>query len=128
LTGAIKTLVDVDGRRAAHPRFQADNFARNRELVAKIEVMAGEKGCTPAQITLAWLLAQGPDVVAIPGTRYVKRLDENLGALGVTLSADEVSRISAAVAAGAAAGPRYPQARQKAVSVGRQGAGRTRSR
>ena len=85
LTGAIKTLADVDGRRAAHPRFQAENFARNRELVAKIELMADEKGCTPAQITLAWLLAQGPDVVAIPGTRYVKRLDENLEALSVTL-------------------------------------------
>ena len=76
LTGVIKTLGDVDGRRAAHPRFQKENFGRNRELVGKIEGIAAEKGCTPAQITLAWVLAQGPDVVAIPGTRYVKRLDE----------------------------------------------------
>ena len=108
LTGAIQSLADVDGRRSAHPRFQADNFARNRELVAKIEAFARDKGCTPAQLTLAWLLAQGPDVVAIPGTRYIKRLEENLGALDVALSPEEVARISAAVPTGAAAGTRYP--------------------
>ena len=108
LTGAIQTLDDVDGRRAAHPRFQAENFATNRALVAKIEAMAAEKSCTPAQITLAWLLAQGPDVVAIPGTRHVARLEENIGALTVTLSADEVARMATAVPTGAAAGTRYP--------------------
>jgi hypothetical protein len=108
LTGAIKTFADVDGRRAAHPRFQEQNFDTNRALVAKIEAVAAEKGCTPAQVTLAWLLAQGPDVVAIPGTRYAARLDENIGALNVTLSADEVARITAAVPVGAAAGTRYP--------------------
>ena len=86
LTGTLQSLSDIDGRRAAHPRFQGENFTRNRELVAKIEKMAAEKGCTPAQITLAWLLAQGPDIVAIPGTRYAKRLDENAAALRVTLS------------------------------------------
>ena len=108
LTGAIQTLDDVDGRRAAHPRFQAENFATNRALVAKIEAMAAEKSCTPAQITLAWLLAQGPDVVAIPGTRHAARLDENIGALAVALSDSDVARIAAAVPAGAAAGTRYP--------------------
>ena len=87
------------------------------ELVAKIEAMAAEKGCTPAQITLAWVLAQGTDVVAIPGTRYVKRLDENLGALNVKLSAEEVARMSAAVPAGAAAGTRYPAGGMKAVYI-----------
>jgi aryl-alcohol dehydrogenase-like predicted oxidoreductase len=117
LTGVIKSFADVDGRRAAHPRFQAENFDHNRDLVAKIEAMAAQKGCTPAQITLAWVLAQGPDVVAIPGTRYVRRLDENLGALDVKLSPDEVSRMSAAVPAGAAAGTRYPEAAMKAVYV-----------
>jgi aryl-alcohol dehydrogenase-like predicted oxidoreductase len=117
LTGAIKSLADVDGRRSAHPRFQPENFSHNRELVAKIEAVAVQKGCTPAQVTLAWLLAQGPDVVAIPGTRYVKRLDENLGALGVTLSPAEVSRISAAVPVGAAAGTRYPEAGMKSVYI-----------
>ena len=108
LTGAIKTFADVDGRRAAHPRFQEQNFDRNRALVAKIEAVAAEKSCTSSQVTLAWLLAQGPDVVAIPGTRYAARLDENVGALTVKLSPEDVVRISAAVPAGAAAGTRYP--------------------
>jgi aryl-alcohol dehydrogenase-like predicted oxidoreductase len=108
LTGAIKTFADVDGRRAAHPRFQEQNFDQNRALVAKIEAVAAEKRCTPSQVTLAWLLAQGPDVVAIPGTRYASRLDENVGALNVKLSAGDVARISAAVPVGAAAGTRYP--------------------
>jgi len=108
LTGAIKTFADVDGRRSAHPRFQEQNFDKNRALVAKIEAIAAEKGCTPAQVTLAWLLAQGSDVVAIPGTRYPARLDENTGALKVSLTPDEVAKISAAVPTGAAAGTRYP--------------------
>jgi aryl-alcohol dehydrogenase-like predicted oxidoreductase len=108
LTGAIKSFADVDGRRAAHPRFQEQNFDQNRALAAKIEAVAAEKGCTPSQVTLAWLLAQGSDVVAIPGTRYAARLDENVGALNVKLSAQDVARISAAVPVGAAAGTRYP--------------------
>ena len=108
LTGAIKTFDDVDGRRAAHPRFQQQNFDQNRTLVAKIEDIAAEKKCTPAQLVLAWLLAQGDDVTAIPGTRYPARLDENLGALKVQLSSEDVARISAAVPKGAAAGTRYP--------------------
>ena len=108
LTGAIKSFADVDGRRAAHPRFQEQNFDLNRALVAKIEAVAAKKSCTPSQVTLAWLLAQGPDVVAIPGTRYAARFDENLGALNVRLSPEEVAHISAAVPAGAAAGTRYP--------------------
>jgi aryl-alcohol dehydrogenase-like predicted oxidoreductase len=110
LTGSIKSLADVDNRRAAHPRFQAENFAHNRALVARIEKLAAEKGCTPAQITLAWVLAQGPDVVAIPGTRYLERLEQNLGALKVRLAPEEVARMSAAVPAGTAAGRRYPAA------------------
>ena len=108
LTGAIKSFSDIDGRRLAHPRFQEHNFDRNRALVAKIEAIAAEKSCTPAQVTLAWLLAQGPDVVAIPGTRYAKRLDENVGALNVELSAADVARMSDSVPVGAAAGTRYP--------------------
>lgn len=117
LTGAIKTFADVDGRRAAHPRFQQENFDHNRALVAKIEEIAKEKGCTPAQVTLAWVLAQGPDVVAIPGTRYPQRLDENIGALRVKLSADDVARMSSAVPKGAAAGTRYPAGGMKGVYV-----------
>jgi aryl-alcohol dehydrogenase-like predicted oxidoreductase len=108
LAGAIRTAADVDGRRAAHPRFQGENFEHNRRLAEKIEALAAEKGCTPAQIALAWVLAQGGDVVAIPGTRYPARLDENLGALDVVLSAEELAALDAAVPAGAAAGTRYP--------------------
>jgi aryl-alcohol dehydrogenase-like predicted oxidoreductase len=117
LTGAIQTFADVDGRRAAHPRFQEANFAQNRALVASIEAMAVEKSCTPAQLALAWLLAQGPDVVAIPGTRYPRRLDENLGALRVHLTPAEVERIAQAVPPGAAAGTRYPAGGMKTVYI-----------
>ena len=77
----IRELSQVDSRRAAHPRFQAANFAANRALIGQMEAIAQEKGCTPAQLTLAWLLAQGEDVVAIPGTRYPPRVEENLGSL-----------------------------------------------
>jgi len=114
-TGSIKSLADVGDRRAAHPRFQAENFAHNRALVARIEKLAADKGCTPAQITLAWVLAQGPDVVAIPGTRFVERLVQNLGALKVSLTPEEVARMSEAVPAGTAAGQRYPAAGMQAV-------------
>lgn len=115
LTGTIQTLADVDGRRADHPRFQGDNFAHNRTLVGHIEALAAEKGCTPAQIALAWVLAQGDDVVTIPGTRYPARLDENLGALAVSLTPDEVEALGAAIPPGAAAGTRYPAAGMLAV-------------
>jgi aryl-alcohol dehydrogenase-like predicted oxidoreductase len=117
LTGAIQTLADVDGRRAQHPRFQAEIFDANRKLVAHVEALAAAKGCTPAQVTLAWLLAQGEDVVAIPGTRYPARLDENAGALAVTLTPAEVAGLSAAIPAGSAAGTRYPAGGMRAVYV-----------
>jgi aryl-alcohol dehydrogenase-like predicted oxidoreductase len=117
LAGTIQEFAQVDGRRAAHPRFQEANFAANRALVAKVEAFARAKGCTPAQLTLAWLLAQGEDVVAIPGTRHLARLEENLGAAALSLSADEVSAISAAVPVGAASGLRYPAGAMKAVQV-----------
>jgi len=117
LTGAIRSFADIDGRRAQHPRFQPENFDTNRALVAKIEEIAAEKRCTPSQVTLAWLLAQGPDVVAIPGTRHAERLDENVGALDVVLTPDDVARISAAIPAGAAAGTRYPAGGMAAVYI-----------
>jgi aryl-alcohol dehydrogenase-like predicted oxidoreductase len=115
LTGALKTLADIDGRRAQHPRFQAENFDHNRALAARIEAIAARKGCTPSQLTLAWLLAQGDDVVAIPGTRYAARLDENAAAMGVTLTPAELEEIAAAVPKGAASGDRYPAGGMKAV-------------
>ncbi len=117
LTGAIRTLSDIEGRRAQHPRFQEENFSRNRALVAKVEDIARQKKCTPAQLTLAWLLAQGPDVVAIPGTRFTHRLDENIGALKVALTEEEIAHISAAIPAGAAAGTRYPPGGMRTVQL-----------
>jgi aryl-alcohol dehydrogenase-like predicted oxidoreductase len=115
LTGALKALSDIDGRRAAHPRFQEEHFAHNRALVERIEAIAKRKGCTPSQLTLAWLLAQGEDVMAIPGTRYAPRLDENIGAMEVALSAAEAAEIAAAVPKGAASGTRYPEGGMKGV-------------
>jgi aryl-alcohol dehydrogenase-like predicted oxidoreductase len=119
LTGAVKSAGDIpegDGR-GRHPRFAADNLARNLELVAAIDAMAKAKHCTPGQVALAWLLAQGTDIVPIPGTKRSARVDENVGALDVALSADDVARLSAAVPPGAAAGGRYPDAGMKAVYI-----------
>jgi len=117
LTGTLQTFADIDGRRAAHPRFAEENFATNRALVAKIDAMAAAKGCTPAQLTLAWVLAQGEDVVAIPGTRRAARLDENLGALKVQLTDADVAAMVTAIPAGAVAGTRYPAGGMKGVQL-----------
>jgi len=94
-----------------------DNFAKNRELVQRIEAIAKEKGCTPAQLCLAWLLAQGPDVIPIPGTKRIERLEENLGATRVNLTAADVDRISTAIPIGAAAGTRYPEGGMRGVYI-----------
>jgi aryl-alcohol dehydrogenase-like predicted oxidoreductase len=117
LTGALRDASQIDGRRAQHPRFQEGNFERNRELAERFEEVARAKGCTPAQLALAWLLAQGEDVVAIPGTRSARRLDEDIGALALQLSADELAAIEAAVPRGAAAGLRYPRGGMGAVHL-----------
>lgn len=117
LTGAVRQAADIpegDGR-GRHPRFAADNLARNLAMVAAIEAVAQSKGCKPGQVALAWLLAQGDDIVPIPGTKRSGRVDENLAALDVALSADEVAQLSAALPPGAAAGTRYPEAAMKAV-------------
>jgi aryl-alcohol dehydrogenase-like predicted oxidoreductase len=119
LTGSVHGPGDLPegDRRLGHPRFQGENLTKNVELLRRIETMARDRGCTPAQLVLAWLLAQSPDVIPIPGTKRVSRLEENLGALGVTLSADDVARISDAVPVGAGAGPRYPEAQLKTVYI-----------
>lgn len=117
LTGAVRQVSDIpegDGR-GRHPRFAADNLARNLAQVAVIEAMARSKSCRPGQVALAWLLAQGSDIVPIPGTKRAERVDENLAALDVALSADDVARLSAALPPGAAAGTRYPEAGMKGV-------------
>jgi aryl-alcohol dehydrogenase-like predicted oxidoreductase len=119
LTGAVRQVSDIpegDGR-GRHPRFAAENLARNLAQVAAVEAMAREKGCKPGQVALAWLLAQGPDIVPIPGTKRAERVDENLTALDVALSADEVASLSAALPPGIAAGSRYPEAAMKAVFI-----------
>jgi len=109
LTGQIRSEADLpegDFRRNA-PRFQGENFTRNLELVDRVQQIATEKGCTPAQLALAWLLAQGPDVVPIPGTKKRSRLQENVGAVEVTLSEDDLRRLDELAPAGVAAGDRY---------------------
>ena len=117
LTGSVKQASDIpegDGR-GRHPRFAGDNLAHNLARVAVIEAVAAEKGCKPGQVALAWLLAQGNDIVPIPGTKRAERVDENLAALDVALSADDLARLSSALPPGAAAGTRYPEAAMKAV-------------
>jgi aryl-alcohol dehydrogenase-like predicted oxidoreductase len=117
LSGQIQKPQDIPegDRRREHPRFQDGNFETNVELVHRIEAIAAEKRCTPSQLVLAWLLAQGPEVIPIPGTKRKSRVDENLGALDVRLDAADVRRISEAVPAGAAAGLRYPAPQMKGV-------------
>jgi len=110
LTGAITSPDDFapDDFRRSNPRFQGEAFAQNLRMVDRVRALADEKGCTPAQLALAWVLAQGPDVVPIPGTTKVSRLEENVGALDVRLTAQDLARLDEAAPAGATAGERYP--------------------
>jgi len=119
LTGRVDALSDIpsDDRRRDHPRFLEANFAKNRELVMRLEPIAKEKGCTPGQLALAWLLAQGQDVVPIPGTKRKERLEENVKAAAVRLDTRDVEQIAAAIPAGAAAGTRYPAPQMKGVHI-----------
>jgi aryl-alcohol dehydrogenase-like predicted oxidoreductase len=109
LTGQFKSPDDLpaDDYRRNAPRFQGEAFGKNLELVAAIEAMASDKGCTPAQLALAWVLAQGEDIVPIPGTKRRKYLEDNLGALEVTLSEADLARIDEVLPPGAATGTRY---------------------
>jgi aryl-alcohol dehydrogenase-like predicted oxidoreductase len=109
LTGQITSPEDFpdDDFRRFHPRFTGDNFQRNIALVREVEAMAKEKGCTTAQLALAWVLAQGEDVVPIPGTKRIRYLDENIAALDVALSDDDLRRLDQILPPGAAAGDRY---------------------
>jgi aryl-alcohol dehydrogenase-like predicted oxidoreductase len=109
LTGQFRTPDDFapDDTRRRHPRFTGENFQKNLDLVGEIQDLAREKGCTAAQLALAWVLAQGGDIVPIPGTRRRSRLDENIGALEVSLSEKDLARIDRVLPPGAAAGDRY---------------------
>jgi aryl-alcohol dehydrogenase-like predicted oxidoreductase len=117
LTGNLRQrdLAPDDYRRSS-PRFQGDNFAKNMELVTRVETIAKEKKCQPAQLALAWVLAQGNDIVPIPGTKRRSYLEENVAAIVVKLTNDDLVRLDELMPQGAAAGPRYPEEMMKAVN------------
>ena len=118
LTGQIKRFEDLaeDDYRRHSPRFQGENFDKNIELVSRIEAMAKDKGCTPAQLALAWVLAQGDDMVPIPGTKRRTYLEDNVGAINVQLTEEDLRQIDEIAPQGAAAGPRYPENMMKLVN------------
>jgi aryl-alcohol dehydrogenase-like predicted oxidoreductase len=111
LTGQIREFEDLEpgDYRRNSPRFQGENFQKNIELVARVEAIASEKKDTPGQLALAWLLAQGKDIIPIPGTKRRKYLEENAGALKIKLSPEDLRRIEEVAPKGAASGPRYPE-------------------
>ena len=118
LTGQFKRFEDLaaDDYRRFSPRFQGENFQKNLDLVARVELLAKEKHCTPGQLALAWLLAQGADIIPIPGTKRRKYLEENVGALDVNFSAADLRRIEEVAPKGAAAGLRYPEAMMNLIN------------
>jgi aryl-alcohol dehydrogenase-like predicted oxidoreductase len=117
LTGALRTATDFspDDFRRLSPRFQGENFGRNLALVEKVKTLAHDKGCTPAQLALAWVLAQGEHLVPIPGTRRIRNLDENLGALKVQLTGVDLATIEAVFPVGVTAGARYVESMMRLV-------------
>jgi aryl-alcohol dehydrogenase-like predicted oxidoreductase len=119
LTGQFQSPDDFaeDDFRKNHPRFQGENFQKNLDLVRAVEKLAEDKGCTTAQLALAWVLAQGEDVVPIPGTKRIKYLDENIGALDVKLSEEDLKRLDAILPPGAAAGQRYHERGMAALNL-----------
>jgi aryl-alcohol dehydrogenase-like predicted oxidoreductase len=117
LTGQFKSPDDLpaDDWRRNMPRFQGENFQKNLELVKKIEELAAAKRCTPSQLALAWVLAQADDIVPIPGTKRIKYLDDNLGAVNVRLTPDDMAQIDAVLPVGLAAGSRYGAQAMQAI-------------
>jgi len=118
LTGRFRSfdeLPEGDYRRSS-PRFQGENFQKNLDLVTQIEALAKDKGCEPSQLALAWVMAQGDDVVPIPGTKHVKYLEQNAKAAEVKLSAADLRRIDSVAPKGVAAGLRYPEQMMQSVS------------
>ena len=119
LTGQIKRFEDFapDDYRRNSPRFQGENFQKNLDLVKKVEEIARQKNCTPSQLALAWVLAQGDDIVPIPGTKRVKYLEENVGAISVKLTADDLAQIEKILPKGAAAGERYNEQMMRLIDA-----------
>jgi aryl-alcohol dehydrogenase-like predicted oxidoreductase len=118
LSGRFKSPADFpeDDFRKHHPRFAGENFQKNLQLVEEVEALAKEKGCTAAQLALAWVLALGEDIVPIPGTKHVRYLDENLGALEVKLTDEDLERLDEILPPGAAAGQRYHERGMETVN------------
>jgi aryl-alcohol dehydrogenase-like predicted oxidoreductase len=116
LSGEIKTPEDLGDNRVNMPRFQGANFHKNLELVEKLGALAVEKSCTPSQLAIAWVLAQGEDIIAIPGTKRVKYLEENIAAETLRLSTADLESIEAIMPAGIASGTRYPEAFMKTLN------------
>lgn len=119
LTGQIQRFEDLaeDDYRRFSPRFQGENFQKNLQLVERIREMAEEKGCKPSQLALAWLLSAGEDIVPIPGTKRRVYLEENIGALEIQLTADDLARINEVAPHGVASGSRYPETTMKGVNL-----------
>jgi aryl-alcohol dehydrogenase-like predicted oxidoreductase len=119
LTGAIQKPDDLatDDARRNLPRFQGENFQKNLDLVRKVRALAIAKNCAPSQLALAWVLAQGEDIVSIPGTKRMKYLEENLGAIDVRLTPDELKQIDEALPPGSTSGDRYHAQAMKVVNL-----------
>jgi aryl-alcohol dehydrogenase-like predicted oxidoreductase len=109
LSGELKKPEDIKDNRRNMPRFQGENFYKNLELVEKIEALAEQKGCTPSQLALAWVLAQGDDIIAIPGSKRIRHLEENIASKNVQLTKEDLQGIEAIMPAGIVSGSRYPE-------------------
>jgi len=109
ISGEIKTPEDITDNRAIMPRYQGENFYKNLELVEKIRTLATEKGCTPSQLAIAWVLAQGEDIITIPGTKHINYLEENIASENVHLTKEDLENIEAVIPAGIVSGNRYPE-------------------
>jgi aryl-alcohol dehydrogenase-like predicted oxidoreductase len=119
LTGRFKTPEDIpeDDWRRHHPRFEGENFKRNQHLAETVKQLAAEIGCMPAQAALAWVLAQGEDIVPIPGTKHTRYLEENVGALKVALTPEQLGRLNAAFPLGVTVGARYHEQGMRAINL-----------
>ena len=116
LSGAFQKPEDIDDNRKHMPRFQGEHFYKNLELVEQVKTLAQQKGCTPAQLALAWVLAQGDDIIAISGTKRIKYMEENMAAEQVLLTPEELAAIDAIMPAGIASGTRYPERFMKTLN------------
>jgi aryl-alcohol dehydrogenase-like predicted oxidoreductase len=117
ISGEIKKPEDINDNRANMPRYQGENFFKNLELVEKISILAARKGCTPAQLAIAWVLAQGEDIITIPGTKRIKFLEENIASENVQLSKEDLQNIEALMPAGIVSGTRYPEKFMNALNL-----------